>query len=155
MTRNARIAPAPVRKTFTVAATPARAFEVFTRIGQWWLPGHSIAPSGQADVTIEPFAGGRWYETGKAGETCQWGEVLAWEPPHRLLLVWGLTRQWTYDPALRTEIEVRFTPEGAGTRVDFEHRKLDAYTAFGEEMSRTLGKPEGWPALLEAFARAL
>lgn len=155
MTQHAQITPAPVRKSFTVAATPEHAFAVFTRMGGWWLKGHSIAASGQADVTIEPRVGGRWYETGKDGETCPWGEVLAWEPPHRLVLVWRLSSRWTYDPALRTEIEVRFTPEGAGTRVDFEHRKLEAYGEAAAAMSESLGKPDGWPALLQAFAKAV
>jgi len=150
------ISPAPVRRTFTVNADPDRAFAVFVAMGRWWQPSHSIAPSGQADVTIEPRAGGRWYETGKDGEICQWGEVLVYEPPHRLVMIWGLSTQWSYDPALRTEIEVTFTaegtPEGTGTRVSFEHRNLDAYGDQMHEMSAQLGSDGGWTGLLGGFA---
>jgi hypothetical protein len=40
------IRPAPVRKSITVKAGAARAFEVFTgRIGSWWPRSHCIASS--------------------------------------------------------------------------------------------------------------
>lgn len=154
MTDHALIAPAPIRKSFTVAAPPERAFAVFVAMGGWWQRSHSIAPSGQATVTVEPFAGGRWYETGTGGEECTWGEVLAYEPPRRLMLTWGLSATWTYDPDLKTEIEVRFTPEGTGTRVDFEHRKLDAFGARAAEMAVVLDSPGGWTGLMAAYAAA-
>jgi hypothetical protein len=44
----ATIKPAPVRRTLTVRAPQARAFEVFTAgFGRWWPAGHSIGKSPQ------------------------------------------------------------------------------------------------------------
>jgi uncharacterized protein YndB with AHSA1/START domain len=60
------------------------------------------------DAVIEPCVGGRWYERSDDGSTCDWGRVLAWEPHSRLVLSWDITADWQYDPALQTEIEVRF-----------------------------------------------
>ena len=112
----------PVIRSVRVAVTPARAFEVFTTgIGRWWIPTHSIlaSKSPQASVTIEPRVGGRWYERGEDGSESDWGSVLAWEPPRRLVLGWQLDAQWDFDPALVTEVEVRFDAEpGGGTNVD-------------------------------------
>ena len=111
------IRPAPVRKSITVKADAARAFAVFTgRIGSWWPRSHCIASSPQKDVVLEPKVGGRWFEIGEDGSQCNWGMVLAWEPPLRVLLAWQINANWKYDPELVTEVEVTFTPvEGGAT----------------------------------------
>jgi uncharacterized protein YndB with AHSA1/START domain len=83
---------------------------------------------------------------------CQWGKVLAWEPPSRVLLAWQITPSFSYDPDLVTELDVRFTAEGRGTRVELEHR-LDGYGAAAEQMFQIFDSPEGWTGLLENFAR--
>src|SRR5262249_23922848 len=44
--------------------------------------------------------------------------VLLWEPPSRLVLSWEISADWQHDPNLKTEVEVRFIPEGKdGSRV--------------------------------------
>jgi len=145
----------PVIRSVHVAATPARAFEVFsTGIGRWWIPTHSIlaSKSPQASVTIEPRVGGRWYERGEDGSECDWGHVLAWEPPRRLVLAWQLDAQWDFDPALVTEVEVRFDAEpSGGTTVTLEHRCLERYGAGAESARTGLASEGGWSGLLERF----
>lgn len=146
------IKPAPVRKSIQVAAPPEKAFEVFTaRMGRWWMPGHSLNPAtAQKDVVIEPRAGGRWYEIGADGSTCEWGKVLAWEPPARVLLAWQIDGSWTYNATLETEVEVRFVPDGAGTRVELEHRNLER---LGDaETVKGIGLDGGWATLIVRFA---
>ncbi|HZU51755.1 MAG TPA: SRPBCC family protein, partial [Sphingomicrobium sp.] len=118
------IHPAPVRKSVFVAASPDQAFDVFANhIGRWWPKSHKISHADLERPVIEPRAGGRWYERAVDGTECEVGKVLAYAPPHRLLLAWQLRSDWTFDPELITEVEVTFTPEGKGTRVDLEHRK--------------------------------
>jgi uncharacterized protein YndB with AHSA1/START domain len=148
-----QIRPAPVRSSVHVNAAPERAFEVFTSgIGRWWPKSHKI---GQADLdrpVIEPQVGGRWYELDVDGSECEIGEVLVWEPPSRLVLIWQLTPEFAYDPNLKTEVEVRFTPDGEGTRVDLEHRDLERMGDKAEAMRETVSGPGGWPALLQLYA---
>ena len=152
-----KIAPAPVRKTLQVKASQTRAFEVFTAgFGRWWPASHSIAKSPQKDAIIEPRLGGRWYERGEDGSECDWGRVLVWEPPARLVLSWQLSAQWKYDPDLLTEVEVRFIPEGARlTRVEFEHRGLENYGDQAEAVRKSISSAGGWPGILEGYAAAI
>ena len=148
------IRPAPVRKSITVKADAAHAFEVFTRgIGRWWPRTHCIASSPQKDVVLEPKAGGRWFEIGEDGSECNWGRVLAWEPPTRVLLGWQINGEWKYDPDFLTEVEVTFTVLSAReTRVDLEHRNLERFGDKGNEVRGMIDSPDGWGGILKRYA---
>ena len=144
-----------VRKSVTVAAPIALAFEVFTaRIESWWpMASHHIGDADCAAVVIEPRPGGRWYERGVDGVECVWGQVLLWEPDRRVVLVWQLNAQFKFDPTLHTEVDVRFTAiDDRTTRVDLEHRGLEAYGADAPAMREAFGSPNGWNGMLEHFA---
>jgi uncharacterized protein YndB with AHSA1/START domain len=149
------IKPAPVRKTVTVRASAEKAFRVFTDgFDRWWPRTHHIGKSEMARGVIEPKAGGRWYEIGVDGSECDWGDVLAWEPPARLLLAWRLNAQWEYDPNLLTEVEVHFVALGENeTRVDFEHRGFERMGAAGEQARAGVDSPNGWGAILAEFQK--
>jgi len=153
---NSTIAIAPVRKTLRVKVPPPKAFEVFTAsMERWWPKSHSVNKSPIERIVIEPRIGGRWFERGEYGTECQWGRVLAWEPPRRLLLAWQLTAQWQFDPAFMTEVEVCFIAEGDGTRVEFEHRNLERYGETADSIRQSIGSDEGWPGILLSFAQAV
>ena len=150
------IQPAPVRRSVTVKAPPERAFEVFTDgIGRWWPRSHHVGAAPMKGAVIEPRAGGRWYEVGEDGSQCDWGKVLVWEPPSRVVLAWQLNSRFRYDPTLVTEVEVRFTPEGEQTRVDLEHRNLERFGADAEEMRGKIGGDNGWISVLGHFVAAI
>jgi uncharacterized protein YndB with AHSA1/START domain len=152
---SSRLDPNSVRKVVNVEAPQSVAWQVFTQqMGSWWpLAMYKIGKANAVDAIMEPRVGGRWYERGDDGSTCDWGRVLAWEPHSRLVLSYDITADWQYDPALQTEIEVRFIAEGAArTRVEFEHRRLDRYGARRDEMRTIFGKTGDWGRLLAAFA---
>ncbi|MGH9416257.1 MAG: SRPBCC family protein [Terriglobales bacterium] len=148
--------PNNIRKAVDVNAAQAVAWRVFTeKMGAWWpLAYYKIGKAKAVDAVIEGQVGGRWYERGDDGSICQWGTVLAWEPPSRLVLSWDIGADWQYDPNLKTEIEVRFIAEGSNrTRVELEHRHLDRYGARREEMRRIYDTEGDWGKLLAAFSR--
>lgn len=148
--------PNCVRKSVRVQAPQEVAWRVFTeQMGSWWpLENYKIGQAKAVDAVVEPRVGGRWYELGEDGSTCQWGSVLAWEPHSRLVLAWDITANWQYDPELKTEIELRFIPEGANaTRVELEHRRLDRYGPRRDEMRRIFDTEGDWGRVLEMFAR--
>jgi hypothetical protein len=143
---------APVIRTVAVKALPERAFEAFTaQMGAWWPKTHSIAAQPFVAVVIEPHVGGKWFERDADGAETQWGKVLAWDPPGRVLLAWQIGANWAYDPELITEVEMTVVDQGDGTTlVRLEHGKLERVGAGAQALADQLGG--GWPGLLQMFA---
>ncbi|MBV9079113.1 MAG: SRPBCC family protein [Methylobacteriaceae bacterium] len=141
---------APIVQTVLVRLPTERAFEVFVgRMGDWWAKGKTIGKNPHRAIVLEPYPGGRWYEEDAAGTQCEWGRVLAWEPPHRLLLAWHLDASFTHDPGCETEVLITFTPEASGTRVTLEHRHLERFGPSAERVAAALAG--GWPTRLQDF----
>lgn len=147
------IAPAPIRKSFTVSAAPAKAWEVFTAgFGRWWPKTHYIGDSPLTDAGIEPRVGGRWYGVHADGVERPWGQVKVWDPPSRLVLDWQISHEWGYRADLHTDVEVIFTAVGeAETRIDFEHRGLEAFGDSEAAANTRTGMDRGWGLILENY----
>lgn len=148
---------APVRKTITVQASVERAFRVFTEgIDAWWPRSHHIGKSPMKEAIVEGRAGGRCYSRQIDGTDCDWGTVLAWDPPHRFVMAWQVTPAWGYEPdtARSSEVEVRFTAVAEGmTRVDLEHRHFERHGAGADSMRNAVDAPNGWEGLLNLYRR--
>lgn len=141
---------APIVHSVFVEAPPERAFALFTgRMGDWWDRGKTVGGKPHVAIVIEPVPGGRWYERDAEGNETMWGNVIAWEPPRRLLLAWRLGHDFAYDPELETELQVSFAPEGEGTRVTLEHRHLERFGARAREVAEKLRN--GWPGIIARF----
>jgi hypothetical protein len=142
----------PVRKSIRVRASQARAFEVFTEgLDRWWPRKASIGTAPMKFVKIEPHLGGRWYEMGEDGTQCDVGKILLWDPPSRFIMSWDLNSHWQPDPAVGSEVEVRFTAEGPDmTFVEVEHRKFERMGIEGGSKMRNQ-LDNGWPGMLEKF----
>jgi uncharacterized protein YndB with AHSA1/START domain len=151
------ISVAPVRKTVRVNADAARAFDVFTAgFARWWPRSHHIGAAPMKDAVIEPRVGGRWYERGEDGSECEWGKVLAWEPPTRVVLAWQINSNFKYDPAAVSEVEIRFITQSAGvTMVELEHRNIERLGADGEELRKKVDAPNGWTLIMQTYAAAV
>jgi uncharacterized protein YndB with AHSA1/START domain len=147
-----------VTKSITVGAGRERAFAVFTeKFSTWWPKGHHIGKAELADAVIEPRVGGRWYEVGTDGVECDWGVVLAYDPPARVVLSWHLQGDWAYDPdpARASEVEVRFIRETDDrTRVELTHRHIERHT-MSEEVVSGVDSPGGWSGILADYAKAV
>jgi uncharacterized protein YndB with AHSA1/START domain len=132
------------------------AFRVFTEsLHTWWPPMYHIGQADMAEAVLEGKVGGRWFERGVDGSECDWGRVLVWEPPARLIVTWQINGYWAYDPDPdhASEIEVRFTPDGAETVVELEHRFLDRLVS-GQGIHDGITGGGGWTTMLEMFAGA-
>jgi uncharacterized protein YndB with AHSA1/START domain len=147
----------PLNGKITVNVPVERAFSVFAEsLDTWWPHDYHIGEAELAEAVLEPRVGGRWYERGVDGSECDWGRVLAWEPPHRLVVTWQINGHWQYDadPGHASEIEVRFTADGPGqTTVELEHRHLDRLVE-GQALRDGIRGGGGWNTILEGFAKA-
>ena len=142
----------PIIQSVVVKASPGRAFDLFTgHMADWWPKGKTIAKNPHVAMVMEPVAGGRWFERDADGAETNWGKVLAWQPPERLLLAWQISCEWGYDPEVLTEVEVTFQPAtGGGTLVTLAHRNLER---FGDDAARHADRLRGgWPGKMDEFA---
>jgi uncharacterized protein YndB with AHSA1/START domain len=145
------------RRTFVVSATPERAFEEWTQArGGWWPHDHRRGKLPVLGIGFEPRVGGDWYERSIDGTRLRRGEVLAWEPPRRVVQGWPLL--FGDEDAAEigiTEIELRFTPHGRdNTRVELEHRNMDRTTRL-DDVKRLMFSPYGWDLVVHAFSAFL
>jgi uncharacterized protein YndB with AHSA1/START domain len=148
----------PVRQSTIVRSDLEHTFDAFVRtIGSWWpVEPLSIGRDRVRDVTVEQRIGGRVFETWDDGSTVGWGEVIAWDPPGRLVM------SWTNTPA-PTEVELVFNALGpALTRVSVEHRGWEHLTAeqLGEDCAEPGGYlagaySGGWLMVLDRFAESI
>ena len=148
-----------VHHEVVVDAPIERAFSVFTEdFGSFKPREHNMLAVDIAETVFEPRAGGRLYDRGVDGSECQWARVLAYEPPHRVVISWDISPQWQIetDHEKTSEIEVRFTAETPErTRVELEHRNLDRHLEGWEAVREGVDSEGGWPLYLQRFAEVL
>ncbi len=146
---------APILRAITVRCPVDHAFRVFTEgMGSWWpLAEFSRAADEHADegvtatgIRFEGRVGGGIIEMMSDGTEAPWGEVLAWDPPARVMFTWKPHAR----PTPPTEVEVRFMPDGDATRVELEHRGWERLGNDGPVGRRQYD--QGWPFVIGRFA---
>jgi uncharacterized protein YndB with AHSA1/START domain len=148
----------PMRRTVTVRCTVERAFRLFTEdMGTWWpLESYSRAVSefeGQGvkaeRLEFQARSGGSLLEHMSDGRTLPWAEVIAWDPPRRVVLAWRPHSM----PEPPTEVEVTFTEAGRGTLGEVVHR---GWERLSDDFRAGLYDiyARGWNSTLERFAAA-
>lgn len=143
----------PLRFEFTVACSPEHAFAVWAvKTSLWWPADHSVSADPGLTVTFEPRPGGRIYERTPAGTEHEWGEVLAWDPPHRLSYLWHLAQ----DRADATEVHITFVAAGdrdSSTTVTIVHSGWERLGARGSNLQQR--NRQGWATLLPHYQEAV
>lgn len=119
---------------------------------------HNMLAVEIAESVFEPRGGGRIYDRGVDGSECQWGRVLSYEPPERIVFSWDISPHWQIESDLgrASEVEVRFTAEAPQrTRVKLEHRHLDRHGEGWEGLREGVGGEEGWPLYLGRYVEQI
>ena len=147
---------APVRYSVTVPIPADQAFTLFTGgFNTWWI-GHHIGQADLAEAVLEPREGGHWYERDVDGSECDWGTVVTFQPPERLVVTWQIDSHLQYDAdrARASEVEVLFAEKDGHTRVDLEHRYLERHGEGADVVARYVSGEGGWTPIMEGYARA-
>ena len=148
-----------VHLQIVVDAPIERAFQVFTEEFDRIKPReHNLLRVEIAETIFEPRVGGHVYDRGVDGSECRWARVLAYEPPHRVVISWDINPQWQIETNLErtSEVEVLFIAESPErTRVELEHRNLDRHGAGWEAERDSVRNEGGWPLYLQRFGDLL
>jgi uncharacterized protein YndB with AHSA1/START domain len=134
----------PVIKTVTVRAPPQRAFALFADIARWWPLTRVHTGPDPTGCAIEPRVGGRVFERAVDGRETPWGTVIAYDPPHRLAFSWIVG---DVPPEQAQRVDISFTPEGSGTRVELTHSGWEKLGQAGA--ARRERYDRGWVLVFE------
>jgi uncharacterized protein YndB with AHSA1/START domain len=138
-----------IHKVVRVRRRIEDAFRLFTAEMTAWWPlheGYSTDPARAHQVILEGHVGGRFFERYVDGVERVVGHVTTWEPPHRVVFSWRAP-----DWEAATEVEVRFTNDGDGTRVELDHRGWEAGPVLDAMGKRFDG---GWETVLARYVSA-
>lgn len=139
----------PIRRTVSVSWDPPTAFRRFTAdFAAWWPSAtHSIGGKRVRRIIFECREGGRIIEELDDGRRFQWGRITAFDPDaRRVAFTWHPSR----DESEAQDVEVRFLPEGGGTRVELVS---GGWERLGSRARRERkGYSVGWGSVLEVFA---
>lgn len=141
----------PIVVEFEVATTPEHAFMTWTeKTTLWWPRSHTFGSDSLLEIAFEPRPGGRIFERDAGGTEHEWGEVVTWEPPHRVGFVWHLF----FDREEATDIEITFSPSPVGTMVRLVQTGFDRLPADVGLVRRN--RTEGaWGEVTGGFRRFL
>ncbi len=136
-----------IKKSIHVKRPVERAFRLFTEdIGKWWplREGFSFGRERAGSIQIEGRVGGRFYERFTDGEEYEIGVVTTYSPPARIVFTWKAP---DFDGP--TEVDIRFSAERDGTRVDLEHHGWERAGAARERDAYN----GGWDTVLARYTK--
>ncbi len=134
----------PVIKEVTVRCLPAQAFKLFAEdFGRWWPLSRVHTSPSPLDCAIEPCIGGRVFERAADGRETPWGTVLAYDPPRLLAFSWVVE----LSPGQEQLVEIRFTPQNGGTRVELTHSGWEKLGDAAEILRQRYDR--GWATVFE------
>jgi hypothetical protein len=122
----------------------------------WWPATHHIGKTPFEAIFVEPRVGGRWYERDVQGNQCDWGTVLAWEPPNRVTFSWHLgpghdQPDWKATRTWRRRAKWRFDSrrkDQGTTLVELTHSKLERHGEGYEQLRTLFDGPGAWGDIL-------
>jgi uncharacterized protein YndB with AHSA1/START domain len=138
-----------IRKELQIEATLEDTFRIFTQeIAAWWpFEGREVLDGPKEAVVLEPYAGGRLYERTVDGREGDWGSVVEYQAPSRLVLRWH--PGYTEDLATTITVELQALDVKL-TNLVLVHAGWEVHGADAARIAD--GYTTGWDTVLEGFA---
>ncbi len=134
-----------IRKSIWVAKPCEVSFKVFCEeMSEWWTGGFR---GKESRPRLEPRVGGRFYERTPDGGEYDIGQVTAYQPPSLVAFTW---RAPSWEES--TQVEIRFSAENGGTRVDLEHIGWEQSAATRDARKNY---DSGWEMVLGLYQKAV
>jgi uncharacterized protein YndB with AHSA1/START domain len=134
-----------IRKSIWVEPSPERAFQVFCQgITEWWPGGFG---GKESKLFLEREVGGRFYERRPDGTEYEIGRVTAYQRPSLVGFTW---RAPSWD--VNTQVEVRFSEENGGTRVELDHI---GWEQSAQTRDTRNSYESGWGTILQSYKAAI
>ena len=97
------------------------------------------------DIGFEPRVDGRIFEIWDDGTEKDWGRVLEWDPPERVVFSWHPS----LEPGTPTKVEVVFSNQGTKTRVGLTHRGWERVEVHRRAIRESY--VPGWVGVLNSY----
>lgn len=147
-----------IQESVIVSLSRHHAFFLFVEdVSHWWPRRFSWSQDKLVRMIIEPRVAGRCTEIGPLGFRCDWGRVLEYAPPSRLVFSWqiGPGAIPEPDPDRSSTVYVHFTAIGSvNTYVKVRHDGFDRHGRRGEDCRRVMLSEHGWPLILRRYREA-
>jgi uncharacterized protein YndB with AHSA1/START domain len=141
--------------TTTVPLELDAAFDLFTAgFGTWWPREFSWSgPELLEEIGMQERDGGFVYEQGPGGFHLDFGQILAWTPPRRVLFTWqiGPDRVPVPDRGKASEVDATFGAVDEGTLITVTHGKWERHGEGAEAYREQFA--DVWPYALGNLAK--
>lgn len=161
MSTSAEVRAVPdVRKTVVVDVGVEQAWRVFVEQPLDWWPAHHVFVEDRRSLTIEPHVDGYYYEEGRDGTRVDWGRIVEFDAPRRLVMTWRMGANWrpVLDDEAASLIIVEITELGPDrSEVALTHARLDRHGDAAPTIHAALDGPSPGATLAqyaEVVARA-
>jgi uncharacterized protein YndB with AHSA1/START domain len=132
-----------IRKSIWVERSTEASFKLFCEdIAEWWRRGFAEG----SKLLLDRRVGGRFFERRPDGTEYEIGRVTAYEPPSVVAFTF---RAPSWEQA--TQVEIRFSPERGGTRINLEHGGWEQNPKLAEYRNNY---DSGWQTILGNYEAA-
>lgn len=145
----------PVKLEVDVPLPLEKAFDAFVhRFSQWWPAEYTWSQGVLESIDIEPLVGGRCTEFGPNGFQLDWGQVVDFESPGKIVFRWQIdpNRVPQPDPEKSSMVAVTFHATDSKTTIlKLAHSEFDNHGVGSEGYREAMNSDMGWRYIINKY----